>query len=74
MDGDGSAEAASLNYWALRLGGLSALQSDDAFMDYRGLPGWDALTLLRALVRSLVEIPKSVDLCAPSLWHADRPT
>ncbi|MFF3277156.1 helix-turn-helix domain-containing protein [Streptomyces chrestomyceticus] len=68
LDGDDTAEAANLNYWALWLGALSVPQSDDAFMDDRGLPGWDALTLLRALTRGLVKDPGFVDLYAHSLW------
>ncbi|MFH9426293.1 helix-turn-helix domain-containing protein [Streptomyces sp. NPDC017529] len=65
---DDTAEAANLNYWALWLGALPVPQPDDTFMCDRGLSGWDALTLLRALVRGLVEDPGFVDLYAHSLW------
>ncbi len=68
LGGDDTAEAATLNYWALWLGALSVPQSDDAFTGDRGLSGWDALTLLRALARGLVKDPGFVDLYAHSLW------
>ncbi|WP_234016778.1 XRE family transcriptional regulator [Streptomyces sp. LaPpAH-108] len=65
---DDTAEAANLNYWALWLGALPLPQPNDAFMRNRDLSGWDPVTLLRGLARSLHLAPGFVDLYAHSLW------
>lgn len=68
MVDDDSAEAANLNYWAYWLGAATQPQPDDTFMTDRTLTGWDPITLLRHMVRSLHQAPGYVDLYAHTLW------